>query len=334
MSLQIATRELAPIRQTFDHIARRLGEDRPATRYQEGMYDLQPTESFHYRPVWDPKHDIYDAKRTRIELEDFYVLLDARQFYYASYNISRAAMDASNRKAFELLDQRGLIQSLPQEWQDLIVSVVVPFRHYEWGANMNNWQIADESFGAAMNSAAAFCAADRLGMAQVIGRIGLHMDGQTGDALDRAKAEWMEGAHLQGLRKLVEDSFVLDDWFEVFFAQDLVMDGIFHPLLFEAFDERLSSNGGFGLSMVHELMRDWFADCSKWVDGITKIVAASSDANKAFMTEWITTWRGRALEAAKPLAEKALGDGAEASLAVIDEKLVARLAKLGVEIAQ
>ncbi len=42
MELNIASVEIEPKRHTFGNVARRLGEDRPASRYEEAMYDAQP----------------------------------------------------------------------------------------------------------------------------------------------------------------------------------------------------------------------------------------------------------------------------------------------------
>ena len=54
MQLDLRTVSIRPKRQTFSHIARRLGADKPASRYQEGTLDLQVTHNFHYRPYWAP----------------------------------------------------------------------------------------------------------------------------------------------------------------------------------------------------------------------------------------------------------------------------------------
>ena len=74
MELNIASVEIEPKRHTFGHVARRLGEDRPASRYEEAMYDAQPTENFHYRPQWEPEFEIYDKARTQIKMNDWYDL--------------------------------------------------------------------------------------------------------------------------------------------------------------------------------------------------------------------------------------------------------------------
>lgn len=70
MQIDLRTVTIKPLRHTFDNIARRIGADKPASRYQEGTLDMQQTANFHYRPTWDPEHDIYDASRTAIKMAD------------------------------------------------------------------------------------------------------------------------------------------------------------------------------------------------------------------------------------------------------------------------
>ena len=65
MSMDLRTISITPLRQTFGHLARRMGADKPATRYMEATMDLQPVENFHYRPTWEPQYEIFDARRTR-----------------------------------------------------------------------------------------------------------------------------------------------------------------------------------------------------------------------------------------------------------------------------
>ena len=48
MSLEIKSVEIKPKRETFGHVARRIGEGKTASRYEEATYDLQPTANFHY----------------------------------------------------------------------------------------------------------------------------------------------------------------------------------------------------------------------------------------------------------------------------------------------
>jgi phenol hydroxylase P1 protein len=173
MALDIKTNALDQRRQTFAHIARRLGEDRPASRYEEATFDLQPGGAHHYRPTWDPAHELYDASRTAIVLADWYVLKDPRQFYYGTYTIARARMMEAAEKALSFVEKRNGFAAIAPEWQDTIRFYLPPLRHVEWGANMNACSITDLGFGAAITQATMFTATDRLGIAQIIGRIGL-----------------------------------------------------------------------------------------------------------------------------------------------------------------
>jgi hypothetical protein len=54
-------------RSTFTPLINRYG-DRPPTRYDEASIDIQPTENFHYRPLWDPQHEIYDETYSAFRL--------------------------------------------------------------------------------------------------------------------------------------------------------------------------------------------------------------------------------------------------------------------------
>ena len=82
MKLEIKTTSLQPIRNTFANIERRFG-DKPASRYQEATYDLQAETNFHYRPLWQPQHELNDKSRTQIVMADWYDLKDPASFTMA-----------------------------------------------------------------------------------------------------------------------------------------------------------------------------------------------------------------------------------------------------------
>ena len=103
MTIDIKTMSVEPKRQTFAHVARRLGEDAPASRYEEGVYDLQATTHFHYRPLWGPEHWHFDEGRTAIRMEDWYSFKDPRQYYYGTYTIARANMHQTTDRNLSLI---------------------------------------------------------------------------------------------------------------------------------------------------------------------------------------------------------------------------------------
>ncbi len=331
MQIDIKAKEVKPVRQTYSHLARRFGEDRPATRYQEAVLDIQAVYNFHYRPTWQPDKELYDPTRTAITMEDWYSFLDPRQYYYGTYTMARAKQQASADQNFKFVEKRGLLDTLPEGARSQILDLVVPLRHYEWGANMNNYQICAMGYGAAITSAAALHGGDRLGNAQYITRIALALSGNDPEVVEKGLADWTGAEMWQGLRKVVEDSLVVEDWFELFVAQNLVMDGFVHPLFFGELEQRLSDSGATTYAMLTEFIVDWFGESSRWVDSQIATAISESEENAALVSGWFDKWYPEVEKAVAPLARAAFGDGDEV-LAAIGGALKSRAAGTGVTV--
>jgi phenol/toluene 2-monooxygenase (NADH) P1/A1 len=328
MAVDIKTNDVQPLRHTFAHLARRFG-DKPASRYQEATYDIQSMANFQYKPLWDADHELYDPRRTAIRMGDWYALKDPRQFYYGAYTITRARWQEAIDRQLDFVEKRGLLRALPAATQDEIVFALVPLRHYEWGANTNNAHMTAYGYGAAVTQATMMNTMDRLGMAQHISRIGLLIDGNSGDSLSQAKRHWVDAPAWQGMRREMEHMFVTRDWFELMVAQNLVSDALVYPLMYQHFDARIAQAHGAGLSMMTEYLMRWYEESSKWVDALVKAAAADNADNKAQLGRWAHTWRDAHVAAVRPLAEQVLGGDAQPALNAVTDALDARLAKLG-----
>ena len=304
-TIQIKTIDLEPKRQTFGHIARRLGGDKPASRYQEATLDVQATDNFHYKPLWEPEFWQYDTRKTAVVMDDWYKPLDPRQFYYATYNIVRANMNQAVERNFAFVEERGLTEKLSGEAKAAIERGLLPLRHLHWGSNMNMTEMTQRGYGTAVTAPCIFSAGDHLGMAQIVSRIGLELDGQTGVSLDKAKETWLCDAAWQGVRRLIEDAFVERDWFELYVAQTLGVNAVLFDLVYKHCDPAWR-DGAIPVAMLTEFQSDWRAEEGRWSDHVVKTVAAESEANKALVSEWANQWIARAVEAAEPLAS-ALG---------------------------
>lgn len=329
MTIDIRTATIQPRRQTYANVARRIGADKPASRYEESMFDMQATGEFHYRPTWAPEYELFDARRTAIVLDDWHVLRDPRQFYYGTYTITRSRMMEASEKAFAYAERRGSLSAVSDQWTELARHYLLPLRHYEWGANMNNCNITDIGFGSAITQAAMFATMDRLGIAQIVSRIGLLMDGGTGTSLTAAKQDWLEHPSWQGLRRAMEDLFVEPDWFQVFVAQNFALDGILYPLVYRAFDDEGQKQGGGAISPLTEFMLDWFDETSRWVDAVMAAAAKESEANALHLSDWAAAWTARARQALEPLATEVLHDREGEVLDGIVDDLAARCRKIG-----
>lgn len=328
MQIDLRTVTIKPLRQTFDHVAARIGGDKPATRYQEGTIGLQAETNFHYRPLWAPEYEIFDKRRTALKMADWYAFKDPRQFYYGNYTITRARMQDSASAEFDFAEERNLGQTYPDAARQRALEVLLPLRHVAWGSSMNNSFCAAYGYGTAITQPCLYQSMDQLGIAQYLTRLGLLLDEPA--ALDAARKSWLEAAPWQPLRRAVEDLLVTQDWFELFVAQNFVLDGLLFPLVYQRFDDALAADAGLTVSMLTRFQVEWFAEASKWVDASIKTAAAESAENRALLGRWTGQWLARAAEALAPVARLGLGKSADAVMAEVVEQFKGRAAKLGV----
>lgn len=325
MTIEIKTATLEPVRNTYAHIERRFG-DKPATRYQEATYDVQSEKYFHYRPLWQPEKELNDPSRTAIKMKDWYDFKDPRQFYYGAYVQQRAKMQEVAENNYAFFEKRNLMTRLPAGMAAKIIKYLIPLRHLEQGANLNNMYACSYGYGTAITQACLYNGMDRLGIAQYLSRIGLIIDGNTGDSLAEAKQAWMNDAIWQGIRAAVEKMIITEDWFEVLVAQDVVLDCLMHEIFYVQFDQWLQDNGAQDIGMLTEFMQVWAKDNNRWVDATLKVATAESAENKALLEAWISDWKQVISEALAPLAAEMLGGDA---LSLAESALDKRLMKVG-----
>jgi len=327
-TIDLKAREIQPLRHTFAHVAKYIGADKYPNRYEEATLGAQPAVNFHYRPTWDPEHELFDAARSAVKLADWYVLRDPRQFYYASWTITRAQQQTSMEANHQFVESRGLVAKMSEAARAKACEVLMPLRHVAWGGNMNNCSIAAYGYGTAFTAPAMFHAMDHLGVAQYLTRLGLVLADP--GVLETGRQAWLEDPRWQVLRRYVEDTLVLQDPFELFVAQNLALDGQLYPLVYGAFvDDHLATQGGTAVAMLTAFMPEWHDESARWVDAVVRTAAAESDANRKLIAGWASAWSQRAQAALAPVAELALGTAGGAALDDARATLDARLKKAG-----
>jgi phenol hydroxylase P1 protein len=223
---------------------------------------------------------------------------------------------------YAFFEKRDLKRLLGDDLQKKVIRYLVPLRHFEHTANLNNMYGSSQGYGTAITQALLYDGMDRLGIAQYLSRIGLILDGNSGDALGEATVYWMNEEIWQGMRALCEETTVTKDWFELFVAQDLILDGLVYDLMFNQFDAWLADNGGQDISMLTEFMQLWNKDNTRWVDAVMKVAVAESAENKALLEGWVTNWKEKAVAALKPLAEEMLdAEAMDKAVAALDKRL-------------
>ncbi len=307
MTLEIKTSSVEPIRQTYAYIERRFG-NKPATRYQEVSFDVQATTNFHYRPLWKPDKTLNDKTHTALQMQDWYVFKDPRQFYYGAYVQHRARLQDTAESNYAFFEKRFLVENISEDVKQKMITCLLPFRYVEQTANLHMMSGSAYGYGTVITQACIFAAMDRLGMAQYISRIGLALDGNTGESLQQAKEAWMNDAAWQQLRKLCEQSLTEQDWFKLYVLQNLLIDSCIQSLVYGQFDQYLVENGARDVAMLTEFMQDCLSDLRKWSDPVFKLAIAESEENKALIQGWIAELLPQVQEAFSAWAGLALGD--------------------------
>ncbi|HVH23615.1 MAG TPA: phenol 2-monooxygenase [Pseudonocardia sp.] len=338
MGYELRTNVVEPYRNTFSYLVERFGE-RPATRYQEASFHVQPVENFHYRPTWDADREIYDAHYTELRLTDPYTYTDPRQYYYTPFVANAAERYESFGQTLKYIEDRRLLDKLPENWQIVCTGFVVPLRHYESGAQLISSNAARLAYGTTVAQPIAFASMDRIGNAQLHSLIGLALDGGGGDALEEATKNWLYAPPLQGIRRLVEQLLVEPDWAVGLIGLDMV-DQLLYPVLFDHLDDRALFRGATAYSLLARHFNDWYGGHRKWLDALVKAWIKDTDhgeANAKVLAGYVDRWYPQAVAVAREfaagLAESA---GSTTVLAATDRgaaEVAARLRKAGIPLA-
>lgn len=326
MTLEIKTSNIEPIRQSYAYIERRFGP-KPATRYQEVSFDIQAETNFHYRPLWKPEKTLNDKTHTALVMEDWYAFKDPRQFYYGTYVQHRARLQDSAESNFAFFEKRKIADVISDDVKALVIKFLIPLRHVEQTANLHMMSGSAYGYGTVLTQACIYAAMDHLGMAQYLSRIGLALDGATGESLTEAKGYWMNDPVWQGLRKLCEQTLTEQDYFKLYVYQNLIMNGFVRELIYQQFDQKLVALGARDLAMLTEFMQDTLTDLGKWSDSVLKTAAAESAHNKQLLNEWFNQYITEIKAAFQPWAEAVLSLDA---LDQAEQKIRDRAKKLGI----
>lgn len=329
MQVDIKSISIKPQRNTFDQVARFTGNEKPASRYLEATIGIQPEVNFHYQPLWSKDRAIYDKRNTAVVMNDWYRLLDPRQYYYGAWTIARSRQQEGAERNFAFVEKRGVLGNIPADLRSKINFLLLPLRHVEYGANLNNAYISAYGYGVSITQATMMCAMDRLGIAQYITRIGLVLDNGDTTALKQAKTVWHDDPAWQGMRELVENMLVTKDWFELFVAQNVVLDSLLYPLVYQSFGDLQSGRGHTGFALLTEFMSDWFEEHQRWTTQVMKIAAAESEENKTLLQQWVQKWQSRVEHALQPLMQATFEDHAQAELDACISQFETRMANIG-----
>lgn len=336
MQFELRTQVIEPKRKTFTNLVERFG-DRPASRYEEGSIDVQPTENFHYRPLFSADKWHYDPAWTAFRLTDPYSFVDPRQMYYAPFVQSRSAMNDAFAKSLDYVESRDLLGRLPVGWEAIVADLLLPLRHYEAGAQLVLIEGSRFAYGTTIDQCCTWSAFDRIGNAQSLSRIGIVFAGGVDSALVEAKAKWLAEPALQGLRRLVEEVLTEGDYAKELLAIDLC-DRLLYPLMYAHLDEAALVGGAGAYSLLAQHFSTWFADDRRWIDQLVKAWFADeayADANRAAYDDVLARRWAQVVEAVSDLAaalDSRVDTGATRAVELSAAALAAHLGALGLTV--
>ncbi|HFE3051364.1 TPA: phenol hydroxylase, partial [Escherichia coli] len=73
-----------------------------------------------------PEFDLYDKGRTVIQMKDWYVLKDPRQFYYGAYTQTRAKQQEILESNFTLVEKHDLLRNISEEILNKVTKLLLP----------------------------------------------------------------------------------------------------------------------------------------------------------------------------------------------------------------
>jgi phenol hydroxylase P1 protein len=336
MQFELRTQVIEPKRKTFTNLVERFG-DRPASRYEEGSVDIQPTEHFHYRPLFAPDKWHYDPDWTAFKLTDPYSFMDPRQLYYAPYVQSRSASGDAFAKSLDYVDSRQLLQKLPAGWDSLVGDLLLPLRHYEAGAELVLIEGSRFAYGTTIDQCCTYAAFDRIGNAQNLSRIGIVYAEGHDHALAAAKEKWLTDPALQGLRRLIEEVLTEGDYAKELLAIDLC-DRLLYPLMYTHLDEAALVGGAGAYSLLAQHFAAWNADNRRWIDHLISCWFADEqygEGNKAAFDDVLARRWAQVVEAVTDLAgavDSRIGAGAVTAVELNSAALAAQLGAMGLTV--
>lgn len=336
MQYELRQNTVAPRRNAYQALIERNG-DVPATRYQEGTVGIQPRENFHYRPLWAPEHELYDETFSVLRLSDPEGFTDPRQYYYAPYVAARATLHDAFSKTLDYADKRDLMTRLPEGWAKVVRSVVVPLRHYESGAQLISVGGARFAWGTPIAQCLSYASFDRIGIAQMLSRVGISVAGGTDEALTEAKRLWTGADHLQRARRNTEELMAEPDWAVGVIGQDLA-DQLVYPVLYQRLDEAALLGGAGPYSLLAQHLTAWYTDHRRWLDALCTAWTTDpehGETNRAHLADIVAAWLPAATEAATAVAaavDTSVDAGATEAVAGESRAVTARFAALGVHV--
>ena len=228
---------------------------------------------------------------------------DPRETTYTGYTRLQKDKEIYVDGLLAAIDSSGYDRDLDPSWREFLARVMGPLRYPVHGLQMIAAYIGSMAPSGRIAIAAMLQAADELRRVQRLAyRMRQIQETHPGFA-DDSKQVWQEHAMWQPLRELIERLLVTYDWGEALIALELAVKPVFDELFMKHLGALATSRGDQMLALIFDSLDD---DCRwhrEWSDALIAHAVADAPGNRAVVAEWLQTWAGRALSAARPFGQ-------------------------------
>ncbi|TDU28877.1 toluene monooxygenase system protein E [Panacagrimonas perspica] len=285
---------------------------RVPTEYEVGSHDLNPSTRRNRESPLElnpssPVNTWFTTYRDRSEVQadDWQKFRDPDEMTYRKYVTVQEEEEAFLNGAMDEYSDAGHDARLGADWIGYLAAAFVPTRYLTHGIQMVQMYIAGMAPSSYITYCASFAAGDllRRGSLAAYRTRQMQIACPSVAALAEGRRTWETRPEWQGLRKLVERSFVAYDWAEAF----VVSNTVIRPLVDEMLVERLGAIArANGDELTWMLLKNLSKDSERamrWTEALAKYAVAQNPANRVAFERWHAEWSERASDAVRGLAE-------------------------------
>jgi hypothetical protein len=264
-----------------------------------GAFPDLPNEGAYYHFPEDYKLGYWDPRKTRWASERWEEFRDPGRLTYRSYIERQFQSEQALEAVLEAARGSNALRHLDPDWVQTLRGFLPSMRFAEWGVSMAHQYAGRFAISGMIANCSVLQAFDELRHTQRIAEISRELDRAHG-GFGAYRETWMTDAMFQPLREMLERVCVCQDWGEVVFATNLVLEPLLQPVFLCALQELGAQHRdivlphlGYALSVDEEHHVAWAAE-------LARMLTEESEANVATAAEWLERWLPRAQAAVIP----------------------------------
>lgn len=203
--------------------------------------------------------------------------------------------------------------ALPPHCLSHVVHFLLPLRHLEIAAHLNNLFISVNSNSIVTQSTFLTESGNRLLNAQLLSELATCLGGNSESLALKSDAYWVQNPVWKDVHTYIEATLSSTDWFETFIAQHIVFDSLINDLYYRQLNHWLQEQCKEAAELLIPAVIRPTDESQTWSDTLLKSVNDESDHNRSLIQSWVSHWRIQAQQSLALFSDQLLNDGALAN---------------------